>query len=548
MFNFKKLKLVRAGNAGSISSFVGIRRGLTGELEFTLPKGFNNFPDGDFNATKKLFFRMYKTFKHFESDQVQTELDKKPAGKDNIETDGKAYTFKDSDDNDVIIYSKISLIENMLEAYRDLSMDFIEKSIGKSDKIDYQNLHKYLDRAIYLDENSIFIDEMDAGRYIISYKQNTLLELFCFIVREIEKEFGNFIEPSVNELADFFVDQNLSPDQSLFEEDSFESTLTTLKDVLHEIDKNTAYKDGRYWHLFEAIESFLYGELNMENIHDDGVFWGISNFFQVWEDMCNVFAFKFYKDESILFSDTNIMIDDKRVGNYNLDYYNKIFKKDDISYPFFIDFRNKKRYMRPDFIVQISSESHFFQNPIAFEKIKESTNNTVSFEVRLLDKSQERYYKSVCNTISKEKNNGARVKIIDKNKTSFSTYSKDFFYKHKNLVENLNRSRGTKEKTQIFDWKYMELSDFYDGNSKIESDVTKQLCYEFCLSKLEIEPAIKEIESVFAIPCFYEKEKDFFEIENYSAIAKSIVSNKIKVYAMDFSAVQESYIENDKRV
>lgn len=108
MFNFKKLKLVRAGNAGSTSSFVGIRRGLTGELEFTLPKGFNNFPDGDFNATKKLFFRMYKTFKNFESDQVQTELDKKPAGKDNIETDGKAYIFKDKDDNDVIIYSKIS--------------------------------------------------------------------------------------------------------------------------------------------------------------------------------------------------------------------------------------------------------------------------------------------------------------------------------------------------------------------------------------------------------------------------------------------------------
>lgn len=537
MFNFKKLKLVRAGNAGSTSSFVGIRRGLTGELEFTLPKGFNNFPDGDFNATKKLFFRMYKTFKHFESDQVQTELDKKPAGKDNIETDGKAYIFKDKDDNDVIIYSKISLIENMLEAYRDLSMDFIEKSIGKSDKIDYKNLHKYLDRAIYVDENSIFIDEMDASRYVISYKQNTLLELFCFIVREIEKEFGNFIDPSVNELADFFVDQNLSPDQSLFEEDSFESTLTTLKDVLHEIDKNTAYKDGRYWHLFEAIESFLYGELNMETIHDDGVFWGISNFAQVWEDMCNVFAFKFYKDETILFSDANITVDDERVGNYNLDYHNKIFKKDGISYPFFIEFRNKKRYIRPDFIVQIS---HKLQNYIAFEKLKESFNNTVSFELHLLDKDRHHDYKRLRDKMTKYKNNGTRIKNIDKYRTFFAAYSKDKF-------ETYSKN-NKKEKTRIFDWKYMELSDFCDGNSKVESDVTKQLCYEFCLSKLEIEPAIKEIESIFAIPCFYKQERDFFEIENYSAIAKSIVSNEIKIYAMDFFAVQESYIENDKRV
>lgn len=509
MFNFKKLKLVRAGNAGSTSSFVGIRRGLTGELEFTLPKGFNNFPDGDFNATKKLFFRMYKTFKHFESDQVQTELDKKPAGKDNIETDGKAYIFKDKDDNDVIIYSKISLIENMLEAYRDLSMDFIEKSIGKSDKIDYKNLHKYLDRAIYVDENSIFIDEMDASRYVISYKQNTLLELFCFIVREIEKEFGNFIDPSVNELADFFVDQNLSPDQSLFEEDSFESTLTTLKDVLHEIDKNTAYKDGRYWHLFEAIESFLYGELNMETIHDDGVFWGISNFAQVWEDMCNVFAFKCYKDESILFADTNVTINGKRVGNYKLDRYNTIFKQEDISYPFFIDFRNNKRWIRPDFIYRIS-----------------------------INKQNDKHEKSLVATLKDALKVKHDVNISRGGKGNASLTKRQFI---KTKIHN-------KDITRVFDWKYMELLDFCDGNSKVELDVTKQLCYEFCLSKLEVEPVIREIESIFAIPCFYKQEKDSYEIDNYSAMAKSIVSNKIKIHEINFFAVQESYIENDKRV
>ena len=47
---------------------------------------------------------------------------------------------------------------------------------------------------------------------------------------------------------------------------------TTLKDVLHDIDKNTAYKDTQYWQLFEAIESFLYGELDMESIHENGIY------------------------------------------------------------------------------------------------------------------------------------------------------------------------------------------------------------------------------------------------------------------------------------
>ncbi|MEY4978829.1 MAG: hypothetical protein RLZZ352_1099 [Pseudomonadota bacterium] len=311
MFNFKKLKVVTAKNTGSTSSFVGIRRGLSGDLEFSLPKGFHDFPNGDFNGTKKLFFRMYKTFKRFDNDRIQKEVDKKPAGKDNIETNGKAYTFKDSEDNDVIIYSKIALIENMLEAYRDLSMDLIEKSIGKSDQIDYKKLDQYLDKAIYLENDLIFIDEMDASRYIIHYQSNSLITLFCFIIRELEKELGNFIDSRVNELANFFVDHNLSPDQSLFEEASFESTIATLKDILHDIDKTTAYKDDRYWRLFEAIESFLYGELNMETVYDDGVFWGINNFFQIWEDMCNTYAFSNF---SILFADTNITYMGTRVG------------------------------------------------------------------------------------------------------------------------------------------------------------------------------------------------------------------------------------------
>ena len=550
MFNFRKLKLVKAGAAGSNSSFVGIRRGLSGDLEFNLPKGFEKFPAGDFNETKKLFFRMYKTFRHFDNDRIQKELDKKPAGKDNIEKDGQAYIFKDSEDNDVIIYSKIALIENMLEAYQDLSMDFIEKSIGKSDQIDYKQLDKYLDKAIYLENDLIFIDEMDATRHTIHYQANSLITLFCFIIRELEKELGNFIDSRINELADFFVSQNLSPDQSLFEEASFESTITTLKDILHEINKNTAYKDDRYWRLFEAIESFLYGELNMETVHEDGTYWGVNNFFQVWEDMCNTYAFSNF---FILFADTNITYMGGRVGNYNLDSHHKIYKQKDLDYPFYINFRKQKRWMRPDLVEIIHSQKEsIFSTAIIIDNLRKFNNNMINFDVRLLDKSKESLYKDFCSSLGNER--GSRKKTGKNGVTSFLNYFPKKLEMHKKrlLAKNQLNSTSTPTKARIIDWKYMEITDFYDGNPKVEVDIIKQLCYEFCLSKLKLGKSdsqpIQEIQSIFVIPRFNNQEinsSDLAEIADYTGISKSITSKKIGIYTIDFLSVQEAYLKND---
>jgi len=551
MFNFKKLKVVAAENTGSTSSFVGIRRGLSGELEFNLPKGFDNFPNGDFNETKKLFFRMYKTFKHFDNDRIQKDLDRKPSGKDNIETNGKAYIFKDSEDNDVIIYSKIALIENMLEAYRDLSMDFIGKSIGKSDQIDYKKLDQYLDKAIYLENDLIFIDEMDAFRYVIHYQSNSLITLFCFIIRELEKELGNFIDSRINELANFFVDHNLSPDQSLFEEASFESTIATLKDILHEIDKTTAYKDERYWRLFEAIESFLYGELNMETVYDDGVFWGINNFFQIWEDMCNTYAFSNF---SILFADTNITYMGARVGNHDLDAHHKIYKQKDLDYPFYINFRKHKRWMRPDLVEIIYSQQEtIFSTAIGIERKRMFNNNMINFDVRLLDKSKESLYKDFCDSLANAAN-GSRKKLGRNGVTSFFNYFPQKLEMHKKrlLAKHQLTSTSTPTKVRIIDWKYMELADFCRHNPKVEMDVIKQLSYEFCLSKLKLGKSdnqpIQEIQSIFVLPKFNNQEdkiNDLNEITDYTDIENSIKLNKIGIYTIDFSAVQEAYIKND---
>jgi len=65
MINFSEIKLVKDPN----ENFVGIRKSQSGDTyEFWLPNGFNDFPEGDFDKVRDLFFKMYRTFRKFEND------------------------------------------------------------------------------------------------------------------------------------------------------------------------------------------------------------------------------------------------------------------------------------------------------------------------------------------------------------------------------------------------------------------------------------------------------------------------------------------------
>jgi hypothetical protein len=545
MFNFKKLKLIKTTCTNSTNSFVGIRRGTDQTLEFTLPRGFENFPEGDFNNTKQLFFKMYQTFKKFEKTLTTHHIDKTSAQRDNIEIDGNAYIFKDSEENDVILYSKISMIEKMLEAYQDLSLDFIEKSIGTSDKINYEKIDSYLDKAIYLDNDAIHIDEMEVDRHILHYQPNSLINLFCFIIRELEKELGGKTEPRINDLANIFIDYNLSPDQSLFEESTFESTISTLKDILHEIDKTTSYKDSRYWQLFESIESFLYGELNMETTHEDGTFWGINNFFQVWEDMCNTYAFSKF---SIAYADTNIIYHGQRVGNHKIGGHS-VFKLEDLTYPFFIKFREETRWMRPDLVIfsKKTPKRTVFDKEISIV-LKNKYGTTGDYEIKLNDESAADLHKKFCSDLKKVKTRGARPvrgNIFKNYPTATIEHQKKIF------CSNLEIKSTIPAKAKIIDWKYMDLQEFFRKNKKIESDINKQLCYEHCLKTCDSFKVEDAIENWFAIPFFNQKQNevhpDFEELQDYTEVHDKIIHNEIKIYKFSFSAIQTAYLENDSQ-
>lgn len=465
MFNFKTLKLTKRCDSESTNSFVGIRRNENGEVEFRLPHGFDDFPKDDFDATKNLFFKMYRTFQKFERDSTRDILDPRSNGKDQIQKEKDGYRFKNKEDNEVVLYSKIALIENLLDVYRDLALDQMERRIGADEKVDYSKIDRYLDRAIYLPKDVIYIDEMDLPRQTLRYESTTLIDLFCFIVSELQNELAEDIEPRVQELAHRFSEQHLSHEESLFNEETFETTIRTLKGVLDDIDKRTAYKDEDYWRLYDAIETFLYGELDMDNPHEYGIYWGISNFSSVWEDMCATWAFAYYGDEnSILYADTNIILNGECIANAKSAGYFPIYKRPDFIDPFFIEFRGKKRWMRPDLAI------HQFWH-------------TGSDDVNCLT---------------------------------------------------------------LFDWKYMAESCFITYNKKIQTDLVKQLCYEFAFKKnSRSSPLDFPFENTFVISWFCKNNEKESEEINADQLHPTLKNNKLNVLKLNFSIIQNIYLTHD---
>lgn len=547
MFNFKTLKLCHPEEDSSLSSFVGIRRNKQGELEFRLPRGFSEFPVDDFDQTKRLFFRLYSTFKKFKRDSTRDILDQRAAGKDNAEKQGNGYRFKDKEDNDVILYSKIALIENLLDVYRDLALDVMERRIGRDEKIDFSKIEHYLHRAVYLPNHVIFIDEMDLPRQTLQYEATTLIDLFCFILSELQTELEQEIDTRVQELAHRFSEQHLNHDQSLFNEETFEITIQTLKDVLDDVDKHTAYKDDDYWRLYEAIELFLYGELDMEEPHEDGTYWGINNFSSVWEDMCVTYAFANF---DVIYADTNIIFNGERIANAKSAGFFPIFKKPDFDDPFFIEFRfpdYKRRWMRPDLIRDKADPK--LSKIIFYDLVKiietKSYQNTLDFIVKPISDDNISIFNTFCSNLkSAVKNKHIHgVRIIGDN--TFKNSPKNELEIEKNTPA-YKIILEKKNEIALFDWKYMGINCFIDSNSKIYIDITKQLCYEFALKK--VKPS-NLIESQFIIPWFYtnpEKlEEDIGDDMDDKLLHSRLQDNKIKVFKANFSKIQSVYLSHD---
>lgn len=560
MFDFNNLDIV-CNTDNIYNSFVGIRRNAANNrMTFFLPKGFDSF-EVEYNNVKNLFFAMYKTFKRFEADNLSkfnNMLDKVGMDRDNTYSrNSKGYSFIDDDDNEVLFYSKIDIIDNFFKIYKDLEIDSIVEKMGITEKVDYANIDRLLAEGVFLKNNAIFIDDSLGSKYVIEAGISELVELYSYIYKELIIELEGEPNSLIWEAADSFSYRYLTKTQSLFDEDSYESTILILKDCLDSINRSIPYKDYLYYEIYDVIEQFLYGKLNTDD--SSGDFWGINNFSFIWEDICNNFVLS-DSTRKVLYCDTIIEHKDFLYNNPDIvkskSGRHTIYKDNNFDDNFYIEMNDHKRWLRPDiaFSNKYKLEELIAKKLISFEiksmgkslslfgskvNISLNLNKDILFGLPELWAARNifKFFKSEFRDLQNKshplylKNKGHRFKEISDNSIQLNSVTEDFFdYICKKL------EKDTKEEDiYIVDWKYVPLDFFNKASEKLEIDIIKQLTYEFCITNSKNKTA--GIFSQFCIPKYSNNEDLVLDSNN-----KILSVYEIEVVSLNFNVLQRSYI------
>lgn len=567
MFNFDELKIIKGKESEErrCGSFVGIRRDKnTKEMHFILPKGFENF-DPNYNNVKDLFFNMYKTFKKFvdERNNLAKVLDDKPQSKDNVSVEGNgSYRFTDSNDNEVIMYSKIEMIEAMIEVHKELDIETLIQQSGLVEEIDYSRVDNLINNGVFLKNNSIVIDFMIGERNIIQGIPAEIIEIYCYIYNELLVELDYDVNDRVKDIAYGFSYKNLTADQGLFNEYTFESTIIILKDRLDLVHRYTAYKDSSYWLIYDAVEKFLYSGLIFDSENEKG-FWGINNFSQVWEDMCNTFFVNNLDKSKILYCDSELNFENKLNNTIRKNFggFNVLIDRN-FENNFYVQFNNNKRWMRPDLVVKNNDISSFIEllfdkGVISYkvEKNKNLFNNeciVISFSSKKLidyESSEEVRISAFNKFINKfeimgfrnpkkisKKYNSLIVKKINPKLYHLNGISESSFLAEINEIFEDDRNKHSNPDIHCIDWKYLPLDYFEKKSLELKLNVTKQLTYDFCLHN---NPYCenKSIQSQFGIP-YYICSDEYFQLHNDEGISLQ----GIQICKMNFNKIQSIYL------
>jgi len=294
-------------------SFVGIEK-RQGLICFCLPRGFIDEINkiNDFNKSRDLFFLFYRIFKTFKKICIDKGYLNKvnELGKNDrdgvINSNHGSDIQDDGDDSENVFYSKLDIIGSLLDAYDEPKILSLASRLGKSDRFDVSQIHKYLHHAIYLPNNAAYVDQALLPRKVVQFESTDIITMYCYLFCEVKQQLKENIKPEIESLAERFKEKYLRYGDSIFDEESYEQVLDILKDTLEKIDHHTPIKDADYWQYYEAIELFLYGDLSKE---EDGEIWGISNFHNVWESMCLSYLAKNTEPSLLLHLDTRYIKD-----------------------------------------------------------------------------------------------------------------------------------------------------------------------------------------------------------------------------------------------
>jgi len=531
MFDLSNIDFIKTNRdrANSGYSFVGIQRNQeTNRLEFWLPLGFENFDTTDFQAVKQFFFKMYKTFKVYVQ-RREIEANGRTTDRDGIIENEDGCSFIRDTNEQAVFYSKLNALDKILDGYDELRIIALEQKNRRSEKIDYSKIYRYMHQAVYLDRDIIYIDEMNVAKSVLDKESPPILQIFCFIFTEIKRELDELetVSDKAIELSEEFIERYLQHNGGLFSENSFLDTIQVLREVLETIDLTTAYKDEDYWHFFEAVEAFLYGERQED---EQGIYWGLSQFYDVWEDMCQTYALNTpeYKEKTI-FADIRGRLEQFR------------YLKQPHPFQLNLNQPGKARYLRPDLVVQENTNQiEDFYKVTEAEK-KEGNNiykiNVTSSYFKKYSSLLEIYKKYLALSESDEKRQ-ASIRPLYLNHEHLNQFEEECQKFSKTISKNYVR---------IVDYKYMRVSDYEDynpndvdleGKNKVKDDIKKQLLYEWAIQQ---NWRVKT-ESEFWIPGFF---------SGYSAIDFKRVckvqnsefnKSQIKLIQINFMSLQNFYI------
>lgn len=540
MFDLSKIDFIRTDEEHGRRhySFVGIQRSQSSpdRLEFWLPLGFDDFnPNNDYETTKSFFFRMYRTFKVYLSRKVEGLNDEeRKTDRDGIYEFENGFSFVNQNQEQTVFYGKLNALDKILEGYDELKISSLEKKQVRTTDIDYSKIHRYLHQATYLENDVIYLDEMTIAKSVLVQSSPPILQFFSFIYTEIKKELGELdtVPDKAFELSETFKEHHLQPDSSLFDEITFAETLQVLRIQLEDIESETVYKDEDFWHFYDAIESFLYGEKTNDT---EGIFWGISNFYDVWEDMCQTYMLQSYLKPQILFADINGKLW-LRDGIRNSPF---VLKINDIS-------RNPPRELRPDLVYL---ELVDFRGEVLLEKLytKQSLTNA---------QGREWGYKVLFNQLPKRVFDRCK-QILDDHLQKGPIYGINYESLNRGLLQyvynELNYADAietdlAKIGLKIIDYKYMKEADYHNyhefavderGENKIKADIQKQLIYEWTIQQ-NIENS--QTESEFWIP-YYSENPNFEAFKKVlNTPSDDFNKSQIKVCKINFNILQQHYV------
>lgn len=549
MFDLSKIDFIRTDEQHGRRhySFVGIQRSqsMPDRLEFWLPLGFDDFnPTNDYETTKSFFFRMYRTFKVYLSRKVEgLNEEERKTDRDGIYEFENGFSFVNQNQEQTVFYGKLNALDKILEGYDELKISSLEKKQVRSTDIDYSKIHRYLHHATYLENDVIYLDEMTIAKNVLVQSSPPILQLFSFIYTEIKKELGELdtVPDKAFELSETFKEHHLQPDSSLFDEITFAETLQVIRIQLEDIESETVYKDEDFWHFYDAIESFLYGE---KTDGTEGIFWGISNFYDVWEDMCQTYVLQSYLKPQILFAD----VKSKLQNYFNLQ-----------NNPFCIKLNEtpKFRTLRPD-LVCITKFQTSLNGHINIEQIKlKEELNYINLRVRFSDEFKKSYpdiyaiYEKYLRMNRKWVSQPTEFNewIVSFHSDSFISEIKNSFEK-KHFAEHIDKKGMvfTECSISIIDYKYMKEADYHNyqefavdekGENKIKADIQKQLIYEWAIQQ-NIENS--QTESEFWIP-YYSENLDF-EVSKkiLDTPSDGFKKSQIKVCKINFNILQQHYL------